>query len=349
MSHPASPSDDALMEQVLASRAFARLGRDTLRQVVARIEMLPVDAGEVILRQGEIGDSFYIIRSGRCRVVGYKSVLDDTMEIAVLGPGDSFGEEALIRGTPRNATVEMLSEGVVARLNKDDFVRLVQNELLRSVDPEQARSMMAAGAELIDVRSASDHTNYSIRGSRNIPLDFLRKARRAFLPDKVYVTCSDQEIESAVAAFVLAQQGLDASYLRGTVGEYLQATGEFGDSGGVSVGEHGEGIIDLPPEYGAEPAGIDLDDLEFVPPTRPVLTPTATPPSPGAPVDGAEVEALRREFRLALEAQQVRHARDLEALRAEMTALIEGNSKFVIEKLLDKLAVVEQRIGGQPD
>jgi rhodanese-related sulfurtransferase len=243
----------------------------------------------------------------------------------------------------------MLSEGVLARLNRDDFVRLVQTELLRSVAPEEARAMMAAGAEIIDVRSAADHTNYSIRGSRNIPLDFLRKARRAFAADKVYVTCSDQEIESAVAAFVLAQQGLEACYLRGTVGEYLQSTGEFGDSGGMSFGEHGEGIIDLPEEYGIEPVGLEVDDRGIAAPAE--ATEQAVTARPQAPVPAAVdvvVDALRREFRLALEAQQMRHTRDIEALRAEMTALIEGSSRFVIDKLLEKLAALERRMDVPP-
>lgn len=340
--HDPAAAGDALLEQVLASRAFARVDKDAIRRIVARIEMLPVVAGEVIIRQGEVGDSFYIIRNGRCRVVGYKSVMDDTVEIATLGPGDSFGEEALIRGTPRNATIEMMSDGFIARLDKEDFVKLVQTELLRSVKPEEARGLVANGAELIDVRSATDNANYSIRGSRNIPLDFLRKARRAFDPRKLHITCSDQEIESAVAAFVLAQQGLEACFLTGTVGEYLQATGEFGDSGGISVGEHGEGIIDLPEEYGAgESSGVTFDDRD--------ITPVAASPMPLASQDTEhDLVALRREFRMALAEQHLQHQQDLAALREETTRLIEGSSKFVIEKLLDKLAALERKIGISP-
>jgi rhodanese-related sulfurtransferase len=194
---------------------------------------------------------------------------------------------------------------------------------------------------MVDVRSASDHGNYSIRGSRNIPLDFLRKARRAFDPRKLHITCSDQEIESAVAAFVLAQQGLEACYLSGTVGEYLQSTGEFSDdSGGMSLGEHGEGIIELPDDFpeadsdGGSHVTFDDHDIE----------PTTSPPPAGNSAAG-DLAALRAEFRLALENQQLQHEQDLTTLRNEMLKVIESSSKFVIQRLMDKLAALEMKMG----
>ena len=71
----------------------------TLENVALRLQPLAVAAGEAIVRQGEPGDRFYLVDSGTLAVHA------DGRELARLGPGDCFGEIALLRGTPRMATV----------------------------------------------------------------------------------------------------------------------------------------------------------------------------------------------------------------------------------------------------
>jgi CRP-like cAMP-binding protein len=333
---PASTTD-ALLDQVLSSRAFSRIPREAISKIVARIDMLPTNAGEAIIRRGEVGDSFYIIRAGRCRVAGYTSVEEDTVELATLGPGDSFGEEALIRGTPRNATIEMLSDGYIARLNKEDFVELVQNTLLRSVAPDEAKKMIEGGAEFIDVRGGGEYTHFSIRGSRNIPFDFLRKARRSLDPRKMHITCSDQELEAAVAAFLLAQAGFETCYLACSVGEYLSTTGEFADDNTKMLGEHGERIIDLPDEYvQSSGAKVTTDERSFA-----AAPPPAAKPNVAAVGDS---QSLRAEFNQALAEQRMQFEQALTALRAEFSHLLDGSSKFIIQKMMEKLRALEQKI-----
>ena len=73
-----------------------------------------VEAGEDVVTQGDKGDFFYVIEAGRAEVCapipGRKAVT-----VATLGPGASFGEEALLKGEPRNATVRMTSAGRAAQ------------------------------------------------------------------------------------------------------------------------------------------------------------------------------------------------------------------------------------------
>ncbi|MGZ4188321.1 MAG: cyclic nucleotide-binding domain-containing protein [Actinomycetota bacterium] len=68
-------------------------------QIAARAHVLVFDDGEVIVPEGEEGVGFYFIAEGRARVERAGQ------EVAMLGPGDFFGEVSLLEGTARNATV----------------------------------------------------------------------------------------------------------------------------------------------------------------------------------------------------------------------------------------------------
>jgi CRP-like cAMP-binding protein len=72
-----------------------------------------------VIRQGDPGDKFYLIRSGSARV----SIRDGLTSrvVATLEAGDFFGETALLRGEPRNATVDAAEDIELYVLGKDDF------------------------------------------------------------------------------------------------------------------------------------------------------------------------------------------------------------------------------------
>jgi rhodanese-related sulfurtransferase/mRNA-degrading endonuclease RelE of RelBE toxin-antitoxin system len=334
---------DGLLDQVLASKAFARVPRDNLKRLVSRIEMLPVRAGETIIRQGEVGDSFYIVRTGKFRVIGYMSVEDDTVEIASLGPGDSFGEEALIRNAPRNATIEALTDGSVARLDKEGFVEFVQNALLHGAEPETAKTMIGEGAVVVDVRPSVEYNTYSIRGSRGVPLDLLRRARRNFDPNKTYITCSDNELESALAAFLIAQQGFDASYLKGSIADYLRLTRQYGENSVMLPDGADDLVIDLPEEYEAPRARpVMVEDPEHLD----AASASVAAATRGVVASGSDVEQLRLEFRQALDAQGVELRQEIKALKELLTKNMESNSKILIKEFLTRIATLEHRIPG---
>src|SRR5947199_7699854 len=81
--------------------------------------------GDVIVKQDDPADSFYVLTRGRARALKIKP---DGEEIAlgVLKPGDSFGEAALAAGGTRNATVRCSTTVDVLRIDRDDFLQLVR-------------------------------------------------------------------------------------------------------------------------------------------------------------------------------------------------------------------------------
>jgi MFS family permease len=106
--------------QLLRGNAiFAPLPPATLEQLADRLQQVRVPAGDVIVRQGETGDRFYLIEAG---TVG---VSVDGQPAHELGPGEGFGEIALLRNVPRTATVTARTDALLYALERDAFVPAV--------------------------------------------------------------------------------------------------------------------------------------------------------------------------------------------------------------------------------
>ena len=83
---------------------------------------LTVREGEELATEGRFAHEFFVIEDGVAKV------LQGGKEIAELGPGDFFGEIALLRDVPRTATVRAASDGVLLALDRDPFLATVAGE-----------------------------------------------------------------------------------------------------------------------------------------------------------------------------------------------------------------------------
>jgi CRP-like cAMP-binding protein len=182
-----------------------------------RMNRTPYRAGEVVIKQGEEGDYFYAIVQGRCLVTRESPLNQKGIKLAELGVGETFGEEALIAEAKRNATVTMLSDGVLMRLNKQDFRDLMHEPLLRWVDEGQALKIIQNRGQWLDVRLPSEFQNLAIEGSINIPLYFVRLKLNALDKNMPYVVVCDTGRRSSAAAFILSERGFDAYVLKGGI------------------------------------------------------------------------------------------------------------------------------------
>lgn len=106
-------------EFLLQCPVFARLTPRTLTEVADQMVAETHPAGAVIVRQGDPGDKFYVIRSGSVDVIVDENGKRRT--VATLGRGDFFGEAALLTGAPRNATVVAKEDVEVYTLGKQEF------------------------------------------------------------------------------------------------------------------------------------------------------------------------------------------------------------------------------------
>ena len=203
------------MTRMLGSDLFSRLPAANIQSVFTNMEAMETLAGEVIVEQGGTGDYYYIIQSGRCLVTRKSATSGAMSKLAELSEGDSFGEEALVSESTRNATVTMLTDGQLMRLAKEDFNELIKKPTLNPVTYIQATKLTKEGAVWLDVRFADEHKATGIKDSRNLPLNVLRRKMRTLDIDKRYVVYCDSGGRSSAGAFLLAQRGFDACYLAG--------------------------------------------------------------------------------------------------------------------------------------
>ena len=205
---------DDWMTTLLSTKAFHRIPPANIQAIFIRMQRQAYRAGEVVIKQGEEGDFFYAIVKGRCQVTRETPLNKDGIKLAELGVGDTFGEKALIAEAKRNATITMLTDGVLMRLNKQDFRELMNEPLLQWVTDEQAREIVARGGRWLDVRLPSEYQNLRIEDSINIPLYFIRMKLGTLDRGTKYVVCCDTGRRSSAAAFILVERGFDAYVLK---------------------------------------------------------------------------------------------------------------------------------------
>jgi rhodanese-related sulfurtransferase len=203
------------MTTLLSSKTFRRVPPANLQAIFMRMQQVPCSAGDVIIKQGDEGDFFYVITKGRCVVTRETPLSRDGIKLGDLGVGDTFGEEALIAGSRRNATVAMATDGALMRLAKQDFNRLLNEPLTDWIGHEEARTLVASGAQWLDVRLPSEFEAHHEPGAINIPLYFIRLKLNALDPQVTYIVCCDTGRRSSAAAFVLNERGLTTRVLRG--------------------------------------------------------------------------------------------------------------------------------------
>ena len=178
--------------------------------------------GEDLIVQGEKGDNYYIIKSGRVAVLKKKKGEPGHTKVVELGSGDAFGEEAIIRDDPRNATCRAMEETVVFVLNKKDFNQIVKSSFLVNIFPEEIDlATYLDDYVIIDARIPAEYEEEHIYGAVNVPVEILREKCTEFDPSKKYITYCLNDARGMVGAFLLKNRGFNAQCLRGGVSSWL--------------------------------------------------------------------------------------------------------------------------------
>jgi CRP-like cAMP-binding protein len=214
------PSSDDWMTNLLQTKAFHKIPPANIQAIFMRMQRVDYKPGEVVIKQGDEGDYFYVIVKGRCAVTRETPLNKEGIKLAELGIGDTFGEEALISDAKRNASVTMVTEGALMRLAKQDFRTLLNEPMLEWVDMDEGRTIVSQGGKWLDVRLPSEFENYRLEGALNLPLYFIRLKLKTLERDVHYVVCCDTGRRSSAGAYILSERGFRASVLKGGLTAY---------------------------------------------------------------------------------------------------------------------------------
>ena len=174
-----------------------------------------VSSGDVLIKQGDEGDFYYLLVEGLAKVVRKGDDDDEAQLVAELDEPKGFGEEALISNAKRNATVKMSADGTVLRISKTDFNDNVREPLLTWASPSDAQRAVRDGAKWLDVREESGESTSRLSGAIMCPMDKLREMMSDLDRSTSYFCYCQNGRLSATAAFLLGQQGFKVAVMRG--------------------------------------------------------------------------------------------------------------------------------------
>lgn len=211
---------DAFTERLMflkSTRVFRLLPLNVVEEAAHRCEEIEVELDQEVIRQYMKGDNFYIIIEGQAEVWREEFEDDEPQMVALLGSGDAFGEEALITGGARNATVKMTTNGRLLQLSKTDFEELVSAPAIRSVTAEVAKAMISDGAKILDVRFEEEYQESFIPGSVLMPLPELRSHIPELDKNTEYLILCAAGIRAAAATLLLRQKDIKARFIEGGI------------------------------------------------------------------------------------------------------------------------------------
>lgn len=116
MSHP---SLGEIINFLLDTPMFEGLSASELTQIVHIMQVRSLGAGELVFRETEPGDAWYVVHTGEVEVI--KEVGGGDRVVANLGPRACFGEMAILDGSPRSATVRAVTATTALRVPRSEF------------------------------------------------------------------------------------------------------------------------------------------------------------------------------------------------------------------------------------
>jgi CRP-like cAMP-binding protein len=201
------------MAAMLRSPVLQQVPSASIVRVIASVEPVEFAAGEAIIRFDTPGDYYFVLVSGECRVLRPAEDGSALVEVDRIPPGEGFGEEALVSGLNRNATVEAVTDCRLVRLPGRDFQRFLREPMVQPIRLDE----LGDGAQLVDVRLPEEYAWGHLPGSVNLPLRDIRMRSTELDASRPVVTYCDAGGRSASATFLLRERGFNARWVEGGV------------------------------------------------------------------------------------------------------------------------------------
>lgn len=204
--------DAAWLGTILKSNLFLKVPPINVGKILQKVETMMVDSGDVLIRQGEIGDGCYFIKEGIADVTRATSEVDEAEHVATISEGRCFGEDALLQDAVRNANVIMRTDGVLLTLSKLNFLELLRAPQLPVKPWSEVESLLETEL-VVDVRTEEEYAEGHLTGAINVPLNLLALKGRIIKTVGSCLIYCDTGRRSATAARLLSDTGIEACAL----------------------------------------------------------------------------------------------------------------------------------------
>lgn len=197
---------------------------DNLQKISKELEEIRIKKDQIIIEQGTLGDYYYLIKHGECLVTYQKPEDDLAVKVATLQTWNTFGGGGLISGELRTETVTALSDMILLRLPKDNFLTLIKQPSLTFIDFIELELWLDKGAVLLDVNLPNDYEKRHLPKAINIPLFTLPIKLKSLDKSQQYIIiCKDGKFSES-AAFLMKSDGFSVKIIKGGLNKIPQAT-----------------------------------------------------------------------------------------------------------------------------
>lgn len=193
---------------------LALIEPEKMLTLISSMKELTYVPGENIIVQGEKGDAYFIIKSGRVSVLQKKGN-NEPEKVAELKSGQGFGEEAIIRYKPRNATVQAIEDTTVLSLDRPTFEKILRKAFVENAFSEDLDEEERGQYIYIDARIPPEYEEEHIAGAVNIPIEIIRNKIAELDKSKEYFTYCTNDSRGMTAAFLMKSMGFKVQALRG--------------------------------------------------------------------------------------------------------------------------------------
>lgn len=204
-------------DHILASNLFFKVPPVNAQQILSRLTPMVISEGEAVIEEGEIGDCCYFLKEGAAKVFK-KNDSGEQELLAEILPGRCFGEDALVERCTRNASIIMSTDGLLMRLEKDDFDRLLIDPEVEEVNLEYIEQL-AEPPVFLDVRTDDEYRSGHLAFSASMPLCILAMKKRLLSLEVPYVVYCETGRRARAAAYFLGKQGYNVLALQGGLKE----------------------------------------------------------------------------------------------------------------------------------
>ena len=200
---------------------FHHIPLERVQEAFQRMNPVHFDAGDIVIREGDKGDRYFVIEEGEVEVIRTDPFTDETRTVDYMGAGDGFGEESLLQDGYRNATIRMLTPGKLLELTRDDFEILIRPSMVEEMDAKNARDLLDQGElTLLDCRYDLEYEESRLPDATLIPLHLLRFQVHELDPAVRYLVYCRSGRRSKAAAFLLKERNFNAVSLAGGIKDW---------------------------------------------------------------------------------------------------------------------------------